>query len=275
MDKIINIPAWYYQHFDADLSLEIPGEGYGGWKKAENLSFSLSHSALVVMHTWNCYEPEDFPGWWRVVEYLPRAKEILQQYFPPMLALARKIKLPIIHVVWGGNYYQDLTEHKYSVNLAGQEEVLPQVRKDVVREGLDAFRESFVFPGDHNQSDVARSRIARDFAPEAKPLPGEIIVSSSKQLFMHCHELGINHLLYSGFAINWCLLMSPGGMLEMQKYGLLCSVIKEMTTAVENKESARNELAKQLALWKVALQFGFVYEYEDLRSALGKLVNRD
>lgn len=45
----INVPAHYYQQFDADYSLDVPGEGYGGWKKAE-LEIALNHTAVVVMH---------------------------------------------------------------------------------------------------------------------------------------------------------------------------------------------------------------------------------
>jgi hypothetical protein len=39
-------------------------------------------------------------------------------------------------------------------------------------------------------------------------------------------------------------------------------------TAVENRETARNEAAKELALWRVAVLFGFVFDAEDLVSAL-------
>jgi len=28
------IPANYYQQFDADYNLDVPAEGFGGWKKS-------------------------------------------------------------------------------------------------------------------------------------------------------------------------------------------------------------------------------------------------
>jgi hypothetical protein len=83
-----------------------------------------------------------------------------------------------------------------------------------------------------------------------------------------CHQHHINHLIYVGFAINWCLLLSPGGMAEMSQHGLICSTISQAVTAVENKETARNELGKQNALWRVALAFGFVYDLETFLQAL-------
>jgi hypothetical protein len=39
-------------------------------------------------------------------------------------------------------------------------------------------------------------------------------------------------------------------------------------TAVENRETARTEAAKELALWRVAVMFGFVFDADDLIGAL-------
>ncbi len=80
----------------------------------------------------------------------------------------------------------------------------------------------------------------------------------------------MNHLLYAGFAINWCLLLSPGGMAEMQRYGLMCSAFRDAVTAVENRETARTELCKEIALWRVALAFGFVFTTTDFIAALAQ-----
>jgi len=62
--------------------------------------------------------------------------------------------------------------------------------------------------------------------------------------------------------------MSPGGMVVMRRYGVMCSTIGEAVTAVENAETARGELEKKQALWRVALEFGFVFGLEDFLAAL-------
>jgi hypothetical protein len=80
----------------------------------------------------------------------------------------------------------------------------------------------------------------------------------------------VNHLVYAGFAINWCLLMSPGGMLEMSRRGIMCSALRQAVTAVENKETARHELAKEIGLWRVALAFGFIFNVDDFVSAIAR-----
>lgn len=83
-----------------------------------------------------------------------------------------------------------------------------------------------------------------------------------------CRRDGINHLIYSGFAINWCLFQAGGGIWEMARHGLLCSAIREVVTAIENKETVRGELAKENALWRVSTGYGFVYELDSFIRAI-------
>ncbi len=115
-----------------------------------------------------------------------------------------------------------------------------------------------------------------DFLPTARPLGDEPVAATTAQLLAHCRTYGINHLIYVGFALDGCLLTSPGGMVDLSRAGLLCSTVREATTAIENKETARTESAKELALWRVALHFGFVYGVGELINALptGQATNR-
>ena len=124
--------------------------------------------------------------------------------------------------------------------------------------------------GEHNEEDVRRGFECLDFMAEARPQGEEGVAEDSRQLFALCREAGVNHLVYAGFAINWCLLLSPGGMAEMSRHGIMCSALRQAVTAVENREPARDELAKQIGLWRVALAFGFVFDVDDFVGALGK-----
>ena len=57
----MHLPAEIYQQFDADPALEVPAEGYGGWKTV-GVDLAPEHTALVVMHAWDCGGPDAFPG---------------------------------------------------------------------------------------------------------------------------------------------------------------------------------------------------------------------
>lgn len=268
MDRVVRLRTHYYQQFDADYTREVPAEGYGGWQVAE-LPLSGEHSALVVMHAWDCGTYEEFPGWWRAVEYIPRSIAICRTVFPPVLSAARETGFRVFHVVGGGTYYQSLPGYQRAVALAGAPPPPPeQAATDPVLEELRAFRNSASFVGEGNREDTAAGFARVDFAPEARPQGDEGVAENAAQLLALCREAGVNHLIYMGFAINWCLLMSPGGMLEMSKHGIMCSILSEATCAVENRETGREELNKAEGLWRTALAFGFVYEVKDFVQAL-------
>lgn len=266
----------YYQHHDADHSLDVPAEAFGGWKTGE-VDIDLSHTALVVMHAWDPGTLETHSAWWRTVEYLPRAKKILEEEFPPLLTAVRNSPMKVFHV-WSGREksYKPLDighrsssiEHRASMPEASDTNnnaVSSRRSQDLPRRGLlSAWRQNHVFVGEHNIVEVNRCLDDLDIAPQAKPHPGEGVAIDGDQLFALCQENGIDHLIYVGFAINWCLLMSPGGMVDMSRHGIICSTIPEAVTAVENKETAREEREKQQALWRVSLEFGFVFPNREL-----------
>jgi nicotinamidase-related amidase len=264
----VRLPAQLYRQFDADPALAVPGEGYGGWHTVE-AELAPQHTALVVMHAWDCGQPHEFPGWRRAVEYTPRAERILREVFPPLLAAVRASPLPVFHVVGGGkDYYSHLPGHHRAIQLAGGSSLPRRVTPDPLHERMQRLRAAQGSPGAHNSADIAAGFARLDFAPSARPVGEEGIAEDGAQLAALCRAQGINHLIYSGFALNWCLLMSPGGMVDMARHGCLCSTIAEATTAVENRETAREEREKRQALWRVALEFGFVFKLADFLRAL-------
>jgi hypothetical protein len=172
-------------------------------------------------------------------------------------------------VVGGGDYYTQLRGYQRAKELAGPAPPAPErVDPDPVLEALQAFRTQHVFVGPHNQPDVQRGFARLDFMPQARPLEEEGVAENAAQLLGLCRQAKVNHLVYAGFAINWCLLLSPGGMADMSRHGVMCSALRQAVTAVENRETARLELCKQIALWRVALAFGFVFDVPEFVRAL-------
>lgn len=249
--------------------MDVPAEGYGGWREAE-IELSDAHTALVVMHAWECGTPDQFPGWHRCVEYIPRAQRICREVFPPLLEAVRKSGFKLFHVVGDGAYYKNYPGYLRALDIADPPANIGHVTPDPTLDKLREFKREHVFVGKHNEADVAAGFVRTDFSPEARPLGDEGIAENSEQLFALCREAGVNHIIYAGFAIDWCLLVSPGGMVDMSRRGIMCSVLRDAVTAVENKETARNELCKEIGLWRAALSFGFVFDSEELILALAK-----
>ena len=110
---VYKIPTWYYRQFDADYTLDVPAEGYGGWQK-ELLPIEPDKTAVAIMHAWDCGTYEQYPGWYRAVEYIPRANEIAETVFPPLLSKIRSSGMKLFHVAakgYGENY------HGYKITL--------------------------------------------------------------------------------------------------------------------------------------------------------------
>lgn len=240
--KIRQIPTEYYQQFDADYSLKYPGEGYGGWQK-QLLPINLEKTAIVLMHAWDPGNIKDYPGSYRAVEHLKRAQEIINNQLPKLLNSCRNNKIKIYH----------LADEKH-ISITN----LPSPNKDKVYQQLSSFKQESVFPGDHNIDDITKKGrtplLINDFEP---------VVYNGEQLHTLCLQDNINHLVYVGFAINWCLQFSPGNMNEMSTRGFICSTIKECVTAVENKQSCKMQKHKLYGLWLTALKNGFVYSLDD------------
>lgn len=269
--KPVRLPAQLYRQFDADPALAVPGEAYAGWHTVE-AELAPEHTALVVMHAWDCGQPHEFPGWRRAVEYAPRAERIMAEIFPPLLGAVRRSPLRIFHVVGGDrDYWSHLPGYQQTALLMRETPAPPLVPRDPVFDQMQLLRRTAGSPGAHNAADIAAGFARLDFAPPARPVGEEPIAKNGAQLAALCRAHGVNHLVYVGFALNWCLLMSPGGMVDMARHGCLCSTIREATTAVENAETARDEREKQQALWRVALEFGFVFSLDDFVRALPKI----
>lgn len=271
----LKVAAQYYKQHDADLEKDIPGRGYDGWT-TRMLDVPLERTALVSMHAWNPGLVDEIPagvgspyaGWFRFVEYLSRAVPITQNVFPPVLKAAREASMTVIHVGSTEAYTGEYEGYQAAKDLAGPEpDLLEGAVDDPLKTQWQAER-SVQMTGKKNGEEIKAGQQFLDFPPQAMPEAGEPVVINSHQLNAVCREKGIWHLVYIGFAINWCLLASPGGMIDMRRMGYVCSTIRQATTAVENRETCTDEIAKEVALWRVALMFGYVFDVDPFVSGL-------
>lgn len=269
--ETVRLPTHYYQQFDADHSGAVPADSFGGWQTAE-LELSLDHTALVVMHAWDFGNPEQYPGWYRAEEHFARAQAICRNVIAPLLGAVRQSRIKLFHIVSSDAYCRQMEGYRHAVGLAGErrteQEPPEQVVADPVILSLRKFKSDQCYPGRHNKADAERATRNQDFHPQARPQGAEGIAANGDQLLALCQEKHINHLVYTGFAIDWCILFGPGGMMDMSRHGVMCSVVRQAVTAIENKETARRELCKELGLWRVAIAFGFVYDLDDFIKAL-------
>ncbi len=271
MSKVL-IPAKIYRGYDADLTKAYPADGYLGWEKRE-FKIDPEKTAVLVMHAWNCGTPEEYPGVFRSNEYVTRSYEICKNKFPAFLDTVRKSPLKLIHIVGGGDYYisypgyknvqKILEEYNIKNGITGKE-VKDTCQQDEISRKIKEIITYDAAYGRHNMEDINKSRKIRNFADQAFPQGDEPVAETTEELFAYCKKEGINHLIYSGFALNACLQISPCGMVDMFRKGFLCSVAEDLTVALETKESIRTEGNKHAQLYMISTIYGLVFESDDI-----------
>ena len=250
----MNIPAYYYAQQGADYTRPQPALGFGGWRETE-VPIDPDHTAIIVMHAWSVPKTE---GLLQHVEYIGRADRIMEERFPAFLEAVRKSGVRLIHVAAG---FEAALERFPGYHRVKQEcppervetiDPSPTVQELKMRHWRLTGAED---PMHHEQIEAGYG--SYDFAIE--PLEHEDVVITANQLLHLCRKHRIEHLIYTGFAVNACLLLSPCGSLDMTRRGLICSIVGDLTTAVENKESCLGQRNLEYGLWQFSVQGGFVF----------------
>ena len=268
----MRVKVSYYREHGADLTRDVPAEAFLGWAE-KDLDMPISESALLVMHAWNhglipeleCAPGTKYEGWWSVVEYVPRAVKITREVLQPLLDEVRKTKLTVIHVGSTEEYCGEYPGYKKAKELAGE---APPVPEGAVKTDWQEPYNIEKLGAENIKCIEEACRKYLDFPEETRPLDDEWIVINTHQLNAVCRHLKIWNLIYTGFAINWCLWNSPAGMVDMNRLGYRCSTISEATTAVENDFTAREELNKKIAMWRVGVTYGYVINLTEFLRAI-------
>ena len=67
----------------------------------------------------------------------------------------------------------------------------------------------------------------------------------------------VQHLLYAGFATNWCILNRDYGMRAMAQRGYNMILLRDATMGVEFPDTLAAETATEMAIREVEQQLGF------------------
>ena len=263
---MVQVPAYYYSQRGIDISLPHPGLGIKGWGKTD-IPIDPKRTAVLVMHCWDPLPYEQFPEAYEIVEYLSRANKIYEERLMPFLEEVRRSGMRVIHVALG--FEPELQK------FAGYHRIqkkYPPAKYETIQcspehEQLRYRRRLLNLAGDKEFYDRIEETYGH-YTFAIKPLDHEDVVCRDNQLFGICRDEGIDHLIYTGFAVNACLVSSPCGYIDMTRHGIMCSIVGDLTTAVECKETCEEQLHRQVGLWQYAVWGGFVFLADDLKKTL-------
>ena len=273
--RTIRLPWHMYRHFPADFTKwDAAAAGFIGWDSEER-ELDLSKTCLVLMHfpdtgltadtEWgpDCRVPDALG----TIEWVPRAMDVVCFRMPRLVQAARDAGLQIVHVA-GSDGTGPIWEK--CLREAGPP---PPPDTDTIPRDEAVFaqhtRDVFDLPSTAPKGTFAPLKLEFPSSAAALvPQDGDLVASQSWQLARLLKKRGINHIVYCGWALNWCLWFSPGGMCDMNRKGFLCSAVRGGCVAIENRESAVGEGNLEYALWKTSTMFGYVFELHELTHAL-------
>ncbi len=273
--NLIRVPWHFYQHYPADFSAwSRAARGFRGWTSEER-ELDLSRTALVLMHLPDAgltpdseWGPDSLrPDTLGTVEWVPRTMELLTNRLPRLVKAARAAGVTVVHVLMSSG---DPTDPCVARSMAEfgpapepDKEVLAPEQRSTVHRERDVF-------GEMPKRPPGSPEHANGMPGELRPQGNDLVVWQAYQLHRLMSQRGINHLMYTGWALNWCLWFSPCGMSDMRRKGYLCSAVRGGCVAIENRESADNEGNLEYAYWKTSTMFGYIFELHELTACLRK-----
>ncbi len=94
-------------------------------------------------------------------------------------------------------------------------------------------------------------------SPSRNRSKSDTVITTGQQLHDHLTSQQILHLIYAGFATNWCIINRDYGVRAMRDRGYNVVLLPDATTGVEFPDTLDDLWATELAIREVEQKFGF------------------
>lgn len=280
MSRPMKVPHHYYRGYPVDFSGgRAAARTFKGWT-SEAMDLDLDSSALLLMHLPDAglrpelrFAPDcPRPDLLGTAEWVPRTMDLVTESLPPLVAAARAAKLQIVHIAMHNWYAKDFPQRQRSIAEAGpapaaSPELAPLA--DESYEQWTAERTRRIFPAMVAKPDAPWGIPDNLFPKSVEPSGDDLVAVHTWELHRLMKARGIVNLIYTGWALNWCLWFSPCGMLDMERLKYRPYAVRGACVAIENAQSAEGEGNLEYAYWQTAAKFGYLFERDELIASLG------
>ena len=215
-------------------------------RREVSMPLPVAQTALVLVDIWNTHFIES----WR-----ERAEHVTAAAIVPVLAAARQAGLTIIHapsVRVAARYPQAQCYRSAETAPAPPPEWPPAAFRS--RTGpYTAYRN----PREQAPGRPSHWADRLAMSPHIDVQDDEVIVATGAQLHALLQDRRILHLLYVGFATNWCVLGKDYGIRAMKDRGYNPILLRDATMGVEFPDTLDTLQATELAVREVEQQHGF------------------
>ena len=216
------------------------------------MELPVEQTALVLVDLWDNHFIES---------WLERADRITREAVVPVLERARQTGLTIVHAPSPpvAEQFDQLKQHASPLPVAESDWPPAPFRR---RQGAYAS-----FRGPRAQPPGIPLIDALGMSPHIDVRDGEHVVATGDQLHDLLRANGLLHLVYVGFATNWCILNRDYGMRAMAQRGYNMILLRDATVGVEFPDTLAAEMATEMAIREVEQQLGFSAAKDDFLAA--------
>lgn len=253
-DRILDLPCRYYRVY-TDEDVPCREENFGFVER--RLPLPAAQTALVLVDVWATHY---------IDSWLERAAHITREKIVPLVDAARAAGVLVVHAP-----SPFVVERHHAAAMpppvpADEPASWPPVDfRGIYRGGAHA-----AFGRDSEprlSTALERYETELTINPEAAPGPGDEVIATGEQLHELLASRGILHLVYAGFATNWCVMGRDYGVIEMNDRGYDIVLVRDATTGVEFHDSVDALTATEIAIREIETKYGWSTTTGDFVSA--------
>lgn len=249
------------RYFQDSTPADVPCREERFIRREIDMALPVAQTALVLVDVWNVHFIES---------WLERAKRITEEAVAPALRAAREAGLTIIHAPCpevAARYSQAGRNPDVSSVFAPSD--TPDWPPQAFRRREGAYS---AYAGPRNQPpgigihwNPLKERLGMSPAVEVRD--DDVVIANGEQLHRVLADRGILHLIYAGFAANWCVLGRDYGIRAMARRAYNIVLLRDCTTGVEFPDTLDTLFITEVAVREVEQQFGFSASNVDFLAA--------
>ena len=265
LTRALSLPCRYYRVYtDPDVPCVEKNFGF----VHRTLPLPVEQTALVLVDVWSTHY---------IASWLARAAAVTRGKIVPALDAARRIGMTVIHgpspfvadryARAPAPFSEDTVGSGSGSHGDGHGEWPPADFRGIYRGGHFA---AFGRDQEPRLSEaMERYKTELDIAPAVRPLPGEPIIHTGAQMHALLVERRILHLVYAGFATNWCVIGRDYGVIAMNERDYNIILLRDATTGIEFHDSADSLAATAMTIREIETKYGWTTEAEAFVASCG------
>jgi nicotinamidase-related amidase len=237
----------HVRYFQDSTPADVPCREDSFIRREIDMPLPVKQTALVLVDVWNVHFIES---------WIERAKAVTVNAVIPALNTAREVGLTIVHAPSPpvAEQFPQLKRHTPPKPSTSPDWPPAEFRG---RSGeYAAYRGPRSQPpgiGVHWDKLAAQLSIS----PAIDVQDDDFVIATGQQLHELLRERGILHLIYAGFATNWCVLGRDYGVRAMAGRGYNIILLRDATTGVEFPDTLERLFTTEISIREIEQQFGF------------------